>query len=73
MLYDIKILCGFNIWLIIHQILMASVITISIVSLLVILSDKQWKWVDNRYTNFHKFIHSICGITTIGLAFIQVR
>lgn len=49
---------------------MMSVFILSVIALLVILADKDWKWIDkNKLT---EFVHSIFGIITIGLAFIQV-
>ena len=57
-------------WFAVHRPTMVSVAVISLVSFLIILSDLNWTWIDSSFTLI--FVHSIFGIITIGLAFIQV-
>jgi hypothetical protein len=74
MLRETRKVCGVSVWLIVHQPLMITTATISNISLLIILSDKGWKWVDNsKIGNYRQFLHSICGIVVIVLAVIQVN
>ena len=66
-----KNLFKIQIWFIIHFSLMISVPIISIMSFLIILSNKNWQWLQVTDSSV-MFVHSIFGIVTIGLAFIQV-
>ena len=45
---------------------------LSIISLLVILSDLDWEWIKSTANNQTNFNHSIFGIVTISLSVVQV-
>lgn len=60
-----------KVWFVIHRPLMLSAFLLSFIALMVILADKNWTWID-KY-NLTSFVHSIFGMITIGLAFIQVN
>lgn len=62
-------LCGLQFWFIVHRPFMLLAVVVSLVSLVIILFDKNWQWV--QVTSTFNFVHSILGISTIGLAFIQ--
>jgi hypothetical protein len=60
-----------QIWFAIHFPLMVSVPIISLVSFLIILSYVNWQWLQVTDSTV-MFVHSIFGIFTLGLSFIQV-
>lgn len=62
---------GIQIWFHIHRPFMIATEVLSIIALLIILSDLGWKWVSSQLKV--AFAHSILGILTICFAFIQVR
>lgn len=59
-----------KIWFVLHRPIMLSVFLLAIIGLLVILAHKNWKWVSQ--SSLTQFVHSIFGMVTLGLAFIQV-
>ncbi len=61
---------GLDFWFVIHRPIMVFVLVFSIIALLVILSQLDWKWIstDRKVA----FTHSIFGIFAIIFAFIQV-
>ena len=65
-----KLVCKMKIWFIFHFPIMISVFVISVIALLIILSDLNWTWVDT--SDPLSFSHSIFGIVSIGLLPIQV-
>lgn len=59
-----------NFWFNIHRPFMILIVIVELVAFLVILSSLDWSWVEtDEKVNF---VHSIFGITTIGLSIIQV-
>lgn len=56
-------------WFNIHRPFMLFVPVLSIISLLIILSQLNWKWVEIE--SKAGFAHSIFGIAAIGFSFIQ--
>lgn len=63
-------ICGAQAWLVLHVPVMIFAAIINLVSLLVILSEKNWKWIDPACTV--EFVHSIFGIVSIGLLYLQI-
>ena len=59
-----------DIWFIFHRTFMMSVPIISFFALGLILLYKKWSWITPAYNI--SFIHSMTGIVTIALSFIQV-
>lgn len=66
-----KKVCGGQVWFALHRPIMVSVLLLSIISLIVILADQEWKWIETTETL--NFTHSIFGMAAIGLAFLQVK
>ena len=58
------------IWFQVHRTLMSIIPGISLAAFLVILSDLNWKWVSTETPL--NFAHSITGIITISLPFLQI-
>lgn len=65
-----KKIFGLKIWFFLHRPIMILAFTLTLISFLIILADKNWTWINIR--SLHSFIHSIFGITVIGLIFFQV-
>lgn len=58
-----------KVWFLLHRPLMIFVVLMSIIAFLIILADLSWSWVKLSAS----LAHSVFGMLTIGLAFIQVR
>lgn len=61
--------CKVNVWFFLHRPIMIMVALLSVVSFAFILSYKNWKWIPSL--NKKAFIHSLCGIFTLILLWIQ--
>lgn len=62
---------GVQFWFFIHRPLMICVPFISVISFLLIFWNLNWEWVESKKQP--NFAHSITGIITISLSFLQVR
>ena len=65
-------ICGLPVWFFIHRPLMIISAVITFTSFIVILSDKNWKWVIASNNTSVVFTHSIFGIVTISFTVVQV-
>ena len=59
-----------RIWFFIHRPFMLSSLVLTFSGVFVILGDLNWKWIDPRRQT--EFTHSIFGILTLCLSFLQV-
>ena len=65
-----KKICSLKIWFVLHRPLMLFAYVITVCSILVIFADKDWLWINT--TNLNSFVHSVIGMTVLGLATLQV-
>lgn len=61
---------GLMIWFFLHRPLMILTYILTLVSLIVILVEKDWRWISQ--SNPTAFVHSIFGLVLIGLSTLQV-
>ncbi len=69
-LFSSKTFFGMQFWYLIHRPLMITVLGLSILALLIILSDLNWGWVAK--TNRAAYTHSVFGILTLVVMFFQI-
>lgn len=70
MFKNLRLPGGGQVWFNTHRSHMVLTLIFSFVAFMVILSELDWKWVSTDRPV--SLIHSIFGMITIGLAFIQV-
>ena len=58
-----------DVWFVIHRHVMQSILIISVLSFVLIFYAKNWEWADS--SSLKGFSHSIVGIVTIFLCFVQ--
>jgi hypothetical protein len=63
-------ICNLKIWFVLHRPLMLLAYVVTVCSILIIFADKDWLWINT--TNLNAFVHSIIGMTVLGLATLQV-
>ena len=62
--------CGAHMWFVLHFPVMVFAAALNLIALLLILAEKDWKWI--RPANTVEFVHSIFGIVSIGLLYLQM-
>lgn len=71
-LFSEKLICGVNLWFVIHRPVMLTCLLTSLASLLLILAFNNWTWLNPIDFPLISYIHSIFGATTLSVASLQV-